>query len=123
MFAYLHWQFVVGPRWLAVTLWNLELALLRFFSVGYMLRTLFAHWHRDAVAYTRRGFTDILIVFAWNQISRAVGFVVRSTVLLFWGVVQSIYACLALGFLLVFVAAPFLILALAGAGVWVLWVG
>lgn len=110
MLSYLHWQFIVAPRFLLITAWNLELALVQFFSVGTMLRTLFAHWHRDIARYERRSFTEIFITFAWNQISRAIGFTIRSTVLLAWLIVQVLYLVIAFGVLVIFLIAPFLIL-------------
>lgn len=116
MLSYLHWQFAAGPRWLLGTLWNLELALLRFFSVGLLLRTLFAPWHRDLAPYTHRTFTEFFLVFALNLISRAVGAVVRSLVLSVWLITQAIYVVLAAGFFVVCIAAPFLILAAAIVG-------
>lgn len=111
MLNYLHWQFIEGPTWLMQTFWNLELALLQYFSVGLMLRTLFAHWHKDAVSYERGSFSQIFISFAWNQISRGIGFVIRSAVLFAWLIVQVIYTLLAAGLLVVFIAAPLLIAA------------
>ncbi len=114
---YLRWQFVAGPRWLAQTLWNFELALLQFFSVGLMLRTLFAHWHKDAVAYTRRSFTEIFIAFAWNQISRTIGFIIRSAVLISWAIVQTFYLAVGLSLLIAFIAWPFLAIVGISAGV------
>jgi len=111
MLSYLHWQFVKGPAWLMRTFWNIERALLQYFSVGLMLRTLFAHWHKDAVQYQRGSFSQIFISFAWNQISRAIGFLVRSSVLVAWLVVQLFYFAFGLAIILVFLAAPFIILA------------
>lgn len=109
MLSYLHWQFVVAPAWLARTMWNLELALVQFFSVGFLLRTLFAHWHRDAVRYDRSSIGAIFVSFAWNQISRGIGFIVRSAVLLAWLCIQIVYLFLAVGLWLMFLTAPFLI--------------
>lgn len=109
MLAYLHWQFIIAPRFLLITAWNLELALAQFFSVGTMLRTLFAHWHRDVAAYEKRSFGEIFVTFAMNQISRAIGFIIRSSVLLVWLLMQLLYLIIVIGVLLVFLAAPFLL--------------
>ena len=116
MLAYLHWQFFLAPRWLLETFWNLELALLQYFSVGLMLRTLFAHWHKDAVPYNRGSFGQIFLSFAWNQISRTIGFIIRASVLFVWLVVQVLYLSAALGFFLAFLTAPFAIIAALVAG-------
>lgn len=109
MLAYLHWQFIVGPRFLLVTAWNLELALVQFFSVGTLLRTLFAHWHRDVATYEKRSFGEIFITFAMNQISRAIGLIIRSSVLLVWLLVQVLYIIIAVSLIAIFLAAPFLV--------------
>lgn len=112
MLSYLRWQFLDGPKWLAQTLWNIELALLQFFSVGFLLRTLFSHWHKDAVRYDRSSLSAIFISFAWNQISRGVGFVVRSSVLVVWLCIQLLYIVLAISLWLLFLAFPFVTVAL-----------
>lgn len=88
---YLEWQFVAGPRFLIVLTWNLQRALWRFFSVSLMLRTLFAHWHRDAVPYWAGTVSGLLLAFAWNQISRAIGLTVRLAVLLTWLVTAVVF--------------------------------
>lgn len=116
MLNYLRWQFLDGPKWLLEVLWNLELALLQFFSVGFLLRTLFAHWHKDAVRYDRSSISSIFISFAWNQISRGVGFVVRSSVLLAWLCIQLVFLAVATSIWLLFVIWPFLIILLLAYG-------
>ena len=120
MLKYLHWQFIEAPAWLAKTLWNLELALLQYFSVGFLLRTLFAHWHKDAVRYDRSSLSSIFISFAWNQISRGVGFVVRSAVLAVWLVIQIFYGVAALSLFILFLLAPFLIMTGLAMSYWLL---
>ncbi len=120
MLSYLHWQFIVGPAWLAQTLWNLELALVQYFSVGFLLRTLLAHWHKDAVRYDRSSFGAIFVSFAWNQISRGIGFIVRSAILLVWLCLQIMYLVLAVSLWLIFLAAPFLAAALIMSGIFLL---
>jgi len=119
MLSYLHWQFIAGPQALARILWNVQRALVRYFSVGFLLRTLFAHWHRDFVRYDRSSFGTMFISFAWNQISRGIGLVVRSAVLLAWLCIQIPYTVLAILLWLVFLAAPFIIAALLAGGMYV----
>lgn len=84
MGGYLYWQFVSGPLWVAAFSLNLQRVLLRSFSVSEMLRTLIAHWHRDAVPYRGGSISSYFLAFAWNIISRVVGFVVRSMMLVLW---------------------------------------
>ena len=112
---YFHWHYIVAPRWLNQFFWHLELALLHFFSVGFMLKTLFSHWHRDVTAY-RGSLQDLAIIFAWNQISRLIGFLIRSSVLILWACVQVIYITLAVAFFVAFIIWPLLVLASLVAG-------
>lgn len=114
---YLYWQFILGPRWLLQTLWNLELALLRYFSVGYMLRTLFAHWHKDAVPYRGGYISTYLITFAWNQISRAIGFFIRTIVLMIWAIAQAVYGAIAISLTILFLAWPYIAAVMLVAGI------
>lgn len=88
---YLTWQFVNGPRFLLTLTWNIQRALAQYFSVPMMLRTLFAHWHRDAVPYRAGTISGLVLAFAWNLISRAIGLIVRATLLLTWLVAAVIF--------------------------------
>jgi hypothetical protein len=103
---------------LAQILWNVQRALLRYFSVGFLLRTLLAHWRRDIVRYDRSSLGSLFVSWAWNQISRGIGFVVRSAVLAVWLCLQIPYVVLAVFLWFVFTTAPFLIAALIAAGIY-----
>lgn len=114
--GYLVWQFVEAPLWILKVGWNVQHALVRFFSVPVMVRTLFAHWHKDAVAYSG-GISGIVLAFAWNQISRAIGFIIRTLVLLMWGVVAMASFIVSLGMWVAFIAWPFIVLGLFLKGI------
>lgn len=109
MSEYLRWQFVEGPIWLLELAWNLQRMLARTFSVSLMLRTLFAHWHKDAVSYKLAGLSSILTTFAWNQISRGVGFVVRLCALFVWLWAAAALLAVNLAFIAFFMTWPLLI--------------
>lgn len=110
MFAeYVEWQFILAPRFLLTLIWNLQWALQQFFSVPTMLRTLFAHWHRDVVPYRAGTISGLLLAFAWNQISRAIGFIIRSIMLLMWLTSAVVLLAAGAGVLLALVSWPFLI--------------
>jgi hypothetical protein len=66
--------------------WNIQRALARYFSAGLLVRTLFAHWHKDAVSYKQGTISGIALAFAWNVISRAIGFMVRSITLVVFAI-------------------------------------
>jgi len=109
MGGYFVWQFWSGPKFLIQLFWNVERMLLKAFSVSLMLQTLFSHWHRDAVQY-RGGFGDIGLAFAWNAISRIIGLLVRTIVLLLW-LITSILIAIAIPLIcLFFIAWPVLTL-------------
>jgi ATP-dependent Clp protease ATP-binding subunit ClpC len=83
MGGYVMWQLWKGPKFLIRFFWNVERMLFKYFSVALMLRTLVSHWHRDAVEY-RGGFGDLGLALAWNAISRIIGLIVRTSVLVAW---------------------------------------
>jgi hypothetical protein len=107
--AYFYWHYVVAPLWLWQLWWTMQQAILRFFSVGLMLRTLFAHWHRDITSYSSGTFGELFMAFAWNQISRGIGFFVRTLLLTFWLVIEALYIGLTLCLFIFFLSWPLLI--------------
>lgn len=49
-----------------------------------MLKTFFSHWHRDVLPYSGGSLTQHLTTFALNQISRAIGMIIRTAALIAW---------------------------------------
>lgn len=76
-----------------------------------MLRTLIAHWHRDAVGYNRGSLGDKAMALAWNLISRGIGFIVRSATLFVWAASACAAAGLSMAGLTLFVLWPLLSIA------------
>jgi hypothetical protein len=71
---------------------------LYYFSIPFLLKTLFAHWHKYFWKYPRSfDIPKILEVFASNMISRLIGMIARSF-LIFIGLIFEILV-LFLGFL------------------------
>jgi len=112
--GYLYWQFLSGPGWLLGLTINLQRTLARFFSVAIMLRTLVSHWHKDVVQY-RGSISSRLLALAWNLISRGIGFLIRSVVLIVWVVTAIVLLIFSLLLFITFLAWPFLV---AGALIW-----
>lgn len=106
---YYYWQLVEGPLWLTRLAWNIQRMLVRYFSVPVMLRTLVAHWHRDALAYRSGTLSGLLMIFAWNQISRAIGFIIRVAVLFTWALSALLLLVLSQTVVIIFIAWPFLV--------------
>lgn len=107
---YLYWQFVAAPKWLFSFYINTQLLLWRSFSVGTMLRTLFAHWRQDRESYLTGSITGMLRVLALNTISRAIGFVIRLFMVVFWFFIEIFVSILGVVFILLWLAWPLLIL-------------
>lgn len=103
---YFYWQYIVAPLFLLRFGWNLQRLLLQLFSVRPMLTTLFAHWHKDRVILRQGSLSGILRAAAMNAISRTIGFLVRSSILLVWAVSASIFLVVASGLFVAFVMAP-----------------
>lgn len=106
MFGILQWYAWSGPRWLASLTWNMERSVARYFSVGLMLRTLISHWHKDSVSYKQGTLSKIFIAFAWNLISRAVGFIVRVSVLVLYVLVAMLVLVVGVVGMVFFLAWP-----------------
>lgn len=113
MLSLLRWHVWYGPGFLLTLAWNVQRMLIRFFSVPLLLHTLVSHWHKDAVSYTRPGLSSIALAFAWNMISRVIGFFVRTVTLLTYSVIALIGAVISVLVVTIFFAWP----ALAIAGI------
>jgi hypothetical protein len=113
-YEFLRWWY--GPGWSGVVR-NLQRRLKgvgEAFSVGILLRTLFAPWRR-IVSYPGAGIGPHLRAMGDNLVSRCVGFLVRLLVLI--AAAFSAVALLALGFVQL-VAWPVLPPAAIGLIVW-----
>lgn len=118
---YFYWHYIAAPRWLMTLAWNLQRALLQFFSVPLILRTLFAHWHRDAIPYRGGSLTFYLNTFLLNTISRMMGFIVRLFLLSVWLLAEASWLAASLIAIVVFLLAPLMIIVTAAWGIVLLW--
>ncbi|MBI3255925.1 MAG: hypothetical protein HYZ63_03060 [Candidatus Andersenbacteria bacterium] len=109
-FTYLYWHYVLAPAFLARFFWSFEAALLQFFSVPLLLKTLVSHWHKDAVPYKGGTIGAYATAFAWNLISRVIGFIIRGATLAVWLAIQGIYLFMVVVFSVVFLALPLVLL-------------
>jgi len=90
-------------RWWYTRGWALSLVRLRHkltgieqaFSVGILLRTLFAPWRR-IITYPGDGISAYFRAMIDNLVSRFIGFVVRVSVLIGAGMTALIFGCFAL---------------------------
>ncbi len=106
---WLEWHFVDATLFLIKAWRNILLFNLQFFSVSFLFRTLFAHWHRYRWYY-RGGFNPsrYLEVALSNSISRILGAIMR-VFLIFAAIVVEILILVAGALLLgLWLALPFL---------------
>lgn len=95
----------------------MQRANFRLFSVSVMVKTLFSHWHRDALAYRGGSISKQLTTFTLNQISRAIGFLIRTGTLITWSVSAVLLAIASVLVFGLFILWPLLSLLMIWAGV------
>lgn len=87
---YLFWHYVFAPRKLLRIAANFFIFFYYYFSAGLLVRTLFAPWKRQAIKRERAlSLSNLLQVLSYNLISRTIGAVVRSAVLLGWFLAET----------------------------------
>lgn len=121
--GFLRWWYSAGleeasQRAVAV-LWRLTDAM----SLPILLRTLFAPWKNDVMSARNIALSDQMKLWGQNFASRLIGFLVRSVVIL-TAVVAIAGLCLTFAFgLVVWLALPFLVIALPVVGLIVVFTG
>lgn len=88
---YLLWQYWHGPQWLVRLLWVMQRSLWQYFSVPVMLQTLLSPWRHDQVSLQQGGLPAILKALAWNAISRLIGAVVRTSVIITFLFTEAVF--------------------------------
>lgn len=114
--SYVTWQFSRGPRWIIQFSWTLQRALLQLFSVPLMLQTLFQHWRKDITAY-RGTLGERFQILLLNLISRAAGFIIRTSLLFVWFISALVLIPITLAVLTFFFFWPLLALAFMVTGI------
>lgn len=119
LYGYFYWWYGAG----FVQSWRVAAALLYevadFFSLEILLRTLFAPWKNDVLQLRNAALGDQVKVWEQNLVSRIVGFILRTVVILVGLLVLSLMTIvLGIG-LVLWLAVPFLIFILPVVAVWV----
>jgi len=102
IWQFIVWHFYEMPQAILKGWFNFLYFTLRYFSFGFLLKTFFSHWHKYKDSYGR-GF-DLKIysqTFIFNMISRLLGVVLRTFIILA-GVVFGALVCVAGVLVLVF---------------------
>lgn len=80
---YLHWYYFETPKEILRIWRNFIIFFYHYFSIGLLVKTLFAPWRRD-ITYYGRGF-DIKLyteVITFNLVARVIGFIIRALVII-----------------------------------------
>ena len=107
---YLEWHFIDTPKGILGAWKNCLRFNLNYWSVPLLLRTLFSHWRRYRYSYGRGfDFKRYFEVFTFNMISRVLGAVMRS-ILIILGFFTEILVFLAGAIVfLIWLILPFLL--------------
>lgn len=106
---FLHWYFLIAPKKILQVWRNFLFFGWHFFSVGLLVRTLFAPWKRESVKH-RNGpnlklFLEALII---NIFTRCLGALVRLVIIILGLVFELIILFLGLLFFIGWLLFPFI---------------
>lgn len=119
LYGYFYWWYGAG----LLQSWQIAVAVLYevadFFSLESLTRTWFAPWKNDVISLQNAALSDQVKVWEQNFVSRLVGFLIRSVVILVAVLILGLLT-IALGVgLLLWLFVPALILILPIVAVWV----
>jgi len=108
---WLRWRYTTATRWLLNVWGNLLWFNLEYFSVKGLLRSWLSHWRGDKTPYAK-GFDPLafLTSLGFNLISRTLGALVRTFVIIFALILEVIIFIFGLIIFLAWLFLPFLIL-------------
>ncbi|OHA00184.1 MAG: hypothetical protein A3G49_03890 [Candidatus Sungbacteria bacterium RIFCSPLOWO2_12_FULL_41_11] len=108
--SYLYWHYTYGFRALLKEVSDLTDAFYNFFSVIYLLNTLFYPWHRYIEPY-KSGFyvSELLWTLSQNLISRILGATVRLATVLMGIIITFLTIVIGFSFVLIWLILPVLI--------------
>jgi hypothetical protein len=91
LFYYTFWHFIAFPKKILKATFNFLRFGIRYFSIPFLLKTLFSHWHRYYWSYPKGFDLPLYLEAAFsNLISRIIGFFLRS-ILIFAGIFFEIF--------------------------------
>lgn len=119
--SYLYWHYTYGCRALLKEVSDLADAFYNFFSVIYLLNTLFYPWHRYIEPY-KSGFyiSELLWTLSQNLISRILGAIVRFATVLIGVIITFLTIVIGLSFALIWLILPIVVPIIFSFGIIVL---
>lgn len=109
--SFFEWYLYEIPREIIGAIKNFLKFGFHYFSIFFLLKTFFFHWHKYAWEYPR-GFEPTKILETWfsNQISRILGMIVRSFLILIGIVYEIIVLIIGVISVLFWFILPFILL-------------
>ena len=107
---YVYWHYCEQTKAILRAWGNLLVFNFNYWSVPLLLKTLFSYWHKYQEPYAR-GFDpkQYLETFAMNMISRMIGAVVRTAVIIIGIITEAIILVLGIIFFLAWLVTPALL--------------
>ncbi len=117
LWNYLRWHYGAALGDLFVNYRNIAVFLVNFFSLTFLLRTLFSPWKRLGEGYPSIfKFGEFLTVATVNGVMRILGFFLRLIILVIGVIVLLASGLLFVSLLLIWLTIPLLFLGIALAG-------
>lgn len=108
---WIEFQFFDGPRNILKAWKNFLLFNINYFSVPFLMKTLFSYWRRYSLSYGRViSFSRYFEVFVFNMMSRLTGFVLKIFLIFIWLLTEVMMIFTGLIILSLWLILPFLLI-------------
>lgn len=101
---YLKWHFIEIPKRIVKVFGNFIWFGYNFFSINYCFKTLFNPWKK--IAWSYKGGSSRFEVFTSNMVSRIMGFLMRSFIVLLWIIYEFIIISMTTFSVLIWISIP-----------------
>ncbi len=109
---WIHWHFIYAFKEIIKGWKNILYFNLNFFSISFLLKTLFSYWHKYQWKYDKSlSLTKYLNVFLSNLISRFMGAIIRLVFIVFGLLVEIFIFTAGIVVLIFWILFPFLSIA------------
>lgn len=100
------WWYTKGIRDFFIYLKAILAKITDIFSVKLLLRTYLAPWKRDVTSIEGMALNEVMRVFVFNLVSRLIGFIIKTIILLIYLVVLAVFFALALFLIIIWLFLP-----------------
>lgn len=100
------WWYTKGIRDFFIYLKAIFLKITDIFSVKLLLRTFFSPWKRDITSMEGLPLNQMLQVIVFNLISRIIGALIKTIILLIYLIALSVFFAISISLLLIWILLP-----------------